>query len=364
MDHAAPSPRPVVRTLPEYRTSATLASAPRFRASSNEHTDPPSEAVIAAVADAARNGNRYPAPYGGDLIDVIADQLGVAPETVAVDGGSHTLLNHLLLAFVGPASRVVYSWRSFEAYPISVAATGGVPVPIPGRADGSHDLEAMLAAIDANTSVVLLCNPNNPTGSAFGMAELVSFVERAPKETLIVVDEAYVDFIDPEAFPGYDSTNLLLDHPNVLVLRTFSKCYALAGFRVGYCLAHPDVVSSIRAVLPTFPVSQPAVAAAKAALADTAHHDQTVSVVSEQRRIVTAALRDAGFPVNDSQANFVWLPLGDRSTEFAEACLAAGIIVRPFASDGVRITVGQPRLAEALLDAVGTLNSKAGIAIS
>lgn len=353
MDLSAPSPRPVVRTLPEYKTSATLESAPLFRASSNEHNHGPSEVVIQAVLEAARMGNRYPVPYGGELIDAIAEHLNLDATSIAVDGGSHALLNHLLLAFVGPESRVVFPWRSFEAYPISIAATGGVPVPVHNLQDGSHDLAAMLDAVDANTSVVILCNPNNPTGSAFGQKDLLPFLDKVPKGTLVVVDEAYVDFLDTDRLGDYDSVSLLAGHPNVLVLRTFSKCYALAGFRAGYAIAHPDVISSIRAVLPTFPVSQPAVAAAKAALSDVSGHAHTVATVSAQRHEVTTALRNAGYPVEESHANFIWLPLGSGSSDFATKCLCAGIIVRPFGDEGVRITIGQDGLAQAVLGAVG-----------
>jgi histidinol-phosphate aminotransferase len=353
MDLLAPAPRRVVRTLPEYKTSATSQSEPLFRASSNENNSAPSEQVIRAVLGAARTGNRYPAPYGGELIDAIAAHLNIDATSVAVDGGSHALLNHLLLAFVGPASRVVFPWRSFEAYPISVAATGGVPVPVPNRPDGAHDLAAMIEQVDGNTAVVILCNPNNPTGSAFTENDLLDFLERVPPETLVVLDEAYIDFLDTDRVGNYDSVSLQHDHPNILILRTFSKCYALAGFRVGYAVAHPDVISSIRAVLPTFPVSQTAVAAAKAALADVAGSARTVAAVSLQRQEVTAALRAAGYPVFESHANFIWLPLGIGSSDFAKKCLQAGIIVRPFGEEGVRITVGQAGLAEALVHAVG-----------
>jgi histidinol-phosphate aminotransferase len=211
----------------------------------------------------------------------------------------------------------------------------------------------MLNEADENTSVMILCNPNNPTGSAFGQNELRQVLEQVPPQTLVVLDEAYVDFLDTDRVGDYDTVSLLADHPNVLMLRTFSKCYALAGFRVGYAVAHPNVISSIRAVLPTFPVSQPAVAAAKAALTDVAAHARTVATVSAQRREVTAALRKAGYPVAESHANFIWLPLGNDSAAFATKCLLAGIIVRPFGDEGVRITIGQHGLAQAVIDAVG-----------
>jgi histidinol-phosphate aminotransferase len=342
-----PAPRDVVRTLPAYRTSPELDMPIRFRVSSNEAPFGPSPAVLDALADAATRSHRYPAPYGRGLIEAIAAARGIAPDRIAADSGSLSLLNHILLAYVGPGERVVYAWRSFEAYPISVASVGGVPVEVPNLSSGAHDLDTMATEARSGAAVVVLCTPNNPTGAAITQDELREFLERVPAETLVVLDEAYVDFVDEHAF---DSLPLLDSHANLLVLRTFSKCYALAGVRAGYCLAHPAVIADIQRVMPAFPLSETAVAAASAAIRDTAHHQRVVDAVLSERRAVTMLLRRLGYPVLDSQANFVWLPLGDGTAAFAELCARHGVLVRPFAGEGVRITVGEPGLSTALAE--------------
>lgn len=350
---SAPAPRAVVQTLPTYSVSASLEVPISFRSSSNESAEAPSAVVLDAIVTAAKSGNRYPLPYGGELVAALGKFWHRDPTGVAVDGGSHALLNNLLLAYADEHSRVIYPWRSFEAYPISVAATGAVPVPIQNRPDGSHDLEAMLGEIDSTTSVVILCNPNNPTGTAFGQKALVDFLDRTPAATLVILDEAYVQFISPNALPGYDSISLLEQYPNLAILRTFSKYYALAGMRVGYLLAHPSVVSAVKSVQTTFPVSQPAIAAAIAALTEgEGARSRSNAKVARQREEIGRALTDRGYPYVDSQANFIWLPLGTRSAEFAHRCGRAGILVRQFGNDGVRITLGQPGLPEALAAAL------------
>ena len=169
----------------------------------------------------------------------------------------------------------------------------------------------------------------------------------------MILDEAYVQFISPKALPGYDSISLLGRYSNLAILRTFSKYYALAGMRVGYVLAHPNVVSAVKSVQTTFPVSQPAVAAAIAVLTENerVRHGLNATVMSQKEEIARI-LTDRGYPYVESQANFIWLPLGDRSAEFARLCARAGILVRQFGNDGVRITIGQPGLPDALASAL------------
>lgn len=302
---------------------------------------------------AAKRGNRYPVPYGGELVAALAAFWDRDPAGIAVDGGSHALLNNLLLAYADERSRVIYPWRSFEAYPISVAATGATPIPVQNRPDGSHNLEGMINQIDSNTPVVVLCNPNNPTGTAFGQDDLVAFLDRTPPSTLVILDEAYVQYISPEALPGYDSIPLLKEYSNLAILRTFSKYYALAGMRVGYLLAHPSVVSAVKSVQTTFPVSQPAIAAAIAALNEgESVRSGANAIIGQQRREIARVLEERGYPYSESQANFIWLPLGAKSAEFAQRCGRAGILVRQFGNDGVRITIGEPGLSAALAAAL------------
>ncbi|MBV9293429.1 MAG: aminotransferase class I/II-fold pyridoxal phosphate-dependent enzyme [Frankiales bacterium] len=197
------------------------------------------------------------------------------------------------------------------------------------------------------TRLVFLCNPNNPTGTAVGEAELRRLVDGVPADVLVVIDEAYREYVDPAAVP--DAFALFADRPNVAVTRTFSKAYALAGLRVGYCLAAPEVVAAARKCQVPFSVSGLAQAAAIAALADGEEVTRRAKLTVAERERVRGELLAAGFDVPPSQANFVWLPLGERSADFAAACLDRGVIVRPFAGDGVRVTIGTDEENDAFL---------------
>lgn len=345
-------PRAAVATLPVYTRGTTGHVPIRWRASSNEAPVPPSPAVVAAVAKAAANGHRYPVLHGDELVDSLACGLGVHPGRIAVGQGALALLDQLLLAYVEPQQKVVYPWRSYEAYPISITVAHACGVPVLNTPSGALDLAALAAALRAanDPAVLIVCNPNNPTGTAFGLEELKELLAGVRDDVLVVLDEAYRDFV-PERL-ALESAQLQADCPNLVILRTFSKAYALAGFRVGYAIAAPEVVTALRAVQPPFPVSAPAVAAAQAALADRAHHDQLVHDVVRCRDELAAALAEAGLPATESATNFVWLPLGERAEEAAEACSAAGIAVRCFAGEGVRITVGEPGLTAAAVSAL------------
>jgi histidinol-phosphate aminotransferase len=245
----------------------------------------------------------------------------------------------LLQATAGPGDEVVYAWRSFEAYPIITGISGAKAVEVPLDAEENHDLEAMLAAITERTRLVFVCNPNNPTGNAIHRAELERFLDRVPDGVLVVLDEAYREFItDPEVPDGVD---LYRDRPNVAVLRTFSKAYGLAGLRVGFAIAHPPVAEALRKTAVPFGVSQLAQDAAVASLrAEPALLERVAGLVEERTRVVDA-LTAQGWAVPPTQANFVWLRLGERTADFAAACERAGATVRPFPGEGVRITVGE-----------------------
>jgi histidinol-phosphate aminotransferase len=215
-----------------------------------------------------------------------------------------------------------------------------------------HDVDAMVDAVTDRTRVVLVCNPNNPTSTAVGEKELRRVVDAVPGDVLVVVDEAYREYVDPEAVP--DAFELFGDRPNVAVLRTFSKAYALAGLRVGYCLATPELVRVVRTCQVPFSVSALAQAAAVAALGQQEEVARRARATVAERQRVTAALRDLGLEVPDSAANFVWLPLGERSTSFAEHCAAHGVLVRPFTGEGVRVTIGLPEENDAFLAAAAS----------
>ncbi len=241
----------------------------------------------------------------------------------------------------------MFAWRSFEAYPIVTQVGGARPVPVPLTFDARHDLPAMADAATGRTRLVLVCSPNNPTGPAVHTQELEAFLERVPRDVLVVLDEAYVEFVRDEKVP--DGVELWRRHPNLAVLRTFSKAYGLAGLRVGYVLAHPPVADAVRATALPFGVSTLAQEAAIASLdAEAELLDRVEAIVGERERVV-AALRSSGWPVPDAQGNFVWFDLADRSVDFATACQQAGVVVRPFAGDGVRCTIDVPEANDRLL---------------
>ena len=353
--------RPAVAALPAYRPgrpAPVQPGQPTYKLSSNENPYPPLPGVLAATDLACRQMNRYPDMANAAMTEAVAAKYDIAPGQLAFGAGSVAVLYHLLQAVCDPGDEVVFAWRSFEAYPIAIQITGATPVPVPLGAGSVHDLEAISRAITAATKAVLLCTPNNPTGPAIAHDDLVSFLDDVGDSVLVVVDEAYVEFVtDPAATRGLDA---LADRPNVAVLRTFSKAYGLAGFRVGFCVAQERLAGAVRAVSLPFGVSLPAQAAVLASL------DAEEALLARVREIVTAraellsGLTELGFDVPDSQANFVWLTAGHRTADYATRFAAAGLAVRPFPTgeprDGVRITVGEPEANALVLEVAAHLD--------
>lgn len=343
--------RPAVAALPAYVPGARVApGAAAYKLSSNENPYPPLPSVVAAIADAAADVNRYPDMYATELTEALAADLGVGADQVVVGNGSVAVLAHVLQTVVEPGDEVVYPWRSFEAYPIAVAVAGGTSVQVPlqaGAGAGRLDLPAMAAAITERTRVVMVCTPNNPTGPVVHRDELETFLAAVPSDVLVVLDEAYLEFVrDPEA---PDGLAVHAQHPNVVLLRTFSKAYGLAGLRVGYAVARPRLAAGIRAVSTPFGVSH---IAQRTALASLAARDELLQrvdhLVADRARLVEG-LRDQGWALPESQANFVWFDLGERTMQRAEEARAAGAIVRPFAGEGLRVSVGEPEATDLFL---------------
>ncbi|MEQ3551138.1 pyridoxal phosphate-dependent aminotransferase [Pseudonocardia nematodicida] len=349
--------RPDLDTLPAYVPGRAIPGA--IKLASNEVADPPAPPVLEAVARAAAGANRYPDLAAVELIGRIAGFQQIAPERVAVGCGSVTICQQLVnITCLGPGDEVLFAWRSFEAYPI-VTHIGGAQARTVGLTDDHrHDLDAMAAAITERTRLVFVCSPNNPTGPAVHREEFARFLAAVPPDVLIVLDEAYAEYVtDPDAVSGRP---LLDEHPNLVVLRTFSKAYRLAGLRVGYALASEEVATALRKVCPPFSVSVVAQAGAIAALE---HRDEILAgcadLVAERDR-VAATLRGEGYPVPETQSNFVWLPLGDRAAEFAAHCLERKVIVRPFQPDGVRVSISHPPENDLLLDAAASFPGRPG----
>ena len=317
---------------------------------------PPLPSVLARIAEAAAGVNRYPDNFSTELTGVLAARCGVPAEQVRVGCGSVSLCTQLVQAVADADEEVVFAWRSFEAYPIIAAVSGASAVQVPLTEGHVHDLDAMLERVTGKTRLIFVCNPNNPTGTAVTREALVRFLRGVPADVTVALDEAYREFVsDPDVPDGLD---LLAEFPNVVVLRTFSKAYGLAGLRVGYAVAgDPALARAMAQTQVPFAVTTLAQQAALASLepaAETELFARVGAIVAERAR-VHARLLGLGYPVPDSQANFVWLPLGDATTAFATGCEDRGVVVRPFAGHGARVTIGTAEENDRFLAAAAAL---------
>lgn len=319
-----------------------------YKVSSNENPYAPLPSVLEVVLESAQTINRYPDAAVAELTQALADFVGAPAEDIVVGTGSSAILNQLVQATCDEGDEVVFAWRSFELYPIAVAAHGAVAVRVPLTADHRHDLDAMAAAITERTRVVIVCSPNNPSGPSVHQDELEAFLAKVPRHVVVLIDEAYLEFVTDEQTP--DAVELYRAYPNVAVARTFSKAYGLAGLRVGYAIAPTRLAEAMRTCGIPFGVSRIAEDAAVASLAAYDELDERVRAIVAERERVLEALHAAGWPVPASQANFVFFPLGERCEAFAEACVEAGLAVRRYGDDGVRVTIAEPEANSRLLE--------------
>ncbi|MGW1196436.1 histidinol-phosphate transaminase [Streptomyces sp. NPDC002536] len=349
MTEKTPKLRAALDGVPTYQPGKPAAGGgpAGYKLSSNENPYPPLPGVLESAVEAAGLLNRYPDMACTGLMAELAERFEVPLSHLATGTGSVGVAQQLVQATAGPGDEVIFAWRSFEAYPIITRVSGAIPVPVPLTEGDVHDLEAMLAAITDRTRLIFVCNPNNPTGTVVHRAELESFLDRVPADVLVVLDEAYIEFIRDEDVPN--GIDLYRDRPNVCVLRTFSKAYGLAGLRVGFAIAHEPVAAALRKTAVPFGVSQVAQEAAIASLRSEKALKERVDALVEERVRVAAALAAQGWTLPESQANFVWLRLGDRAADFAAACDAAGVAVRPFQGDGVRVTIGETEANDIVL---------------
>lgn len=349
-----PRLRTTLDGIPAYkagRPAQAVEGVTSYKLSSNENHHLPLPSVLAAAEQALGDLHRYPDFASTALVGAIAAHFDVPAADIAVGTGSVGLLQQLVQITAGPGDGVLYAWRSFEAYPIVTQIVGATAQVVPLDGDDRHDLEAMLAAIDSSTRLVLVCNPNNPTSTAVDRAALDSFLARVPSDILVVIDEAYREFVDPSRIP--DGLDYYREYENVAVLRTFSKAYGLAALRVGFCVAHEPVAEALRKVQVPFGVSTIAQAAAIASLAAEEELLERVTTIVGQRTELAGGLRARGLEPAESEANFLWLRLGDDTGPFAEHCAAQGLSIRPFPGEGVRITVGEPEANARLLEVAG-----------
>ncbi len=350
MTDVSPRFRPVLDTVPAYKPgqAPTAAAGEAYKLSSNESPYGPLPSVVEVIAEAARAVNRYPDNGAAALTEAIARRFDVPVGHVAVGCGSVGVLQQLMEAVGEQGAEVLYAWRSFEAYPplADLAALTSVRVPL---RDETHDLAAMAAAITPRTRLILVCNPNNPTGTVVRERELTEFLAQVPADCLVILDEAYREYIRDGDVP--DGLSLYRDRPNVAVLRTFSKAYGLAGLRIGFLIGHEPVAGAIRKTMLPFTVNAIAQAAAVASLDAEDELLERVEATVKERDRVLEALRAEGWTVPATEANFVWLRLGDQTTAFAQSCDAAAVSIRPYPGEGARISIGTPAANDAFLAA-------------
>jgi histidinol-phosphate aminotransferase len=351
--------------IPGYRAGAPEGVAPEAIAgegiaqlASNESPWGPHPAVAAAIQRAAAASNRYPDPTAGFLRRRLAERFDTDPPQIAVANGSCEILLAAALALCEPGAELVFAWPSFSIYPYLAPLAGAREVRVELADGGVHDLDAMLAEVTAATQLLLVCNPNNPTATHLPAARIGELMERVPGHVTVIVDQAYVEFQlddDPDAV-----ADLRRDFPNLVVLRTFSKCYGLAGLRVGYALCSPAFRAAVDAVRQPFSVNAIAQAAAAEAIL---HQDDVAERVEKtivERIFVEEGVRELGLETPDSQANFSWIDLGEKDEPTVVAALAdAGILVRPGEALGgpghIRVTYGTRAENDRFLGALGEL---------
>lgn len=336
--------RPEVAATPAYRQGAA-PTKPGFKLSSNENPFPTLPSVVQAIAERAATTHRYAGAAMPELRAKIADNFNTTPDHVHLGAGSVALLYQVVQAVAGHGDEYVYAWPSFEGYLALGLASGATAVQVPLAAGARHDLEAMADAITERTRAILVCTPNNPTGPAVHRAEFEAFMARVPGDVLVVLDEAYCEFVtDADVVRGDE---VLAAYQNLVVLRTFSKAYGLAQLRIGYAVGDPVLLAAASSVGIPLSVTGVAESAALASLEPDALAELQAQMaeIARRRDVLVAELRALGLAIPDAQGNFVWVPEGEggvaSAVDLSAAFVAAGTLVRPFAGSGVRISVGE-----------------------
>jgi len=350
-----------IHRIPVYPAAGGYAEqAPLVRLASNESPYPPFPEVRAAIEGALETINRYPDPSNSRLRERLSERYEVPSARIAIGNGSCDILLAAGEALLEPGAELVYAWPSFSVYPHLAAASGARAIEVPLDGELRHDLGAMLREVTVTTRLLLICNPNNPTSTALGLDRIADFLARVPPHVCVILDEAYCEFNllgDPDA-----SVQLLHRHPNLVLLRTFSKVYGLCGLRVGFALCgSPDLPRAVDQVRQPFFCNALAQAAAVEALA---HQDEVIERVSRtvaERLTVTERLRELGLEVADSQANFCWISLGEREeAQIMEGLREHGVLVRGGGALGsdtpaLRVTFGTAEENARFLDALAEL---------
>ena len=330
---------------PEEEVQRELGLERVVKLASNEGPWGPFPAAVDALARAAPQLNRYPDGGAYYLRNALAERHGVGPEQVMTGAGADALIGHLSVATLDPGDEIVTGWPSFISYVLDALKLGAMPVKVPLRSD-HLDLEAMAAAVTPKTKVVYVATPNNPTGTMTGRPELDAYFERVPEHVLTVIDQAYFEYIEDEDYPDAIAEYVRAGR-RVLVLRTFSKIFGLAGLRVGYGVGPPDVITAIGKTRRAFDVSTAAQVAALASMDESAEISRRRNLTAEGRRALETTLHEHGLePAGPAVANFLFADVGEDARPFFDALLRQGAIVRPMAGFGapnaLRITVGTP----------------------
>ncbi|WP_156055526.1 aminotransferase class I/II-fold pyridoxal phosphate-dependent enzyme [Nocardia sp. NRRL WC-3656] len=320
---------------------------PRFDLTLSENPFPPLPSVLAVVNEAIRGANRYPEFVPRRLPAVIAAHLGVDPDQVVVGAGATGVVLQIMQAVSGPGRRMVFATPTFDGYPIMAAMAGLDVVGVPLDASGRQRLTAMARAVDERTALVAICRPHNPTGTVVPAAELKAFLFGVPRHVPVILDEAYVEFLaDAETI---DPCELVAHYPNLLVLRTFSKAYGLAGLRIGYAFGAPELIARVRRLQLPFGMPDYAAAAVRACYAASAELAERIADITAERELLRTALRHRGFAVPCSRGNFLYLP----GAAAHETLAGAGIAAKGYPDGSARIAVGDPRADAAVLHAFG-----------
>ena len=326
--------------IPAYHQGKPAPSGGRsFKLSSNENPFGPLPSVVKAIEDKALGTiNRYPDMRGWKVVERIAEQAAVDESNVILGAGSSEVITMLVDALAGPGDEVIYPWRSFEAYPIIVAGSGATSVQVPLTDDLRHDIPAMIDAVNEHTKLIIVNNPNNPTGTTVSRAEAEQLLDAVPSDVIVLFDEAYYQFnTDPDQEIGLD---LFRKYPNVIVAHTFSKAYGLAGLRIGYGVGPADLIGEMGKVALPFSVSDVAQTAAVASLDAKEELDARVDAIVDERERVVSALRAQGWDIPDAYANYFWMPLGGETDRVAAMLTEAGVSTRAFSGCGIRISIG------------------------
>jgi histidinol-phosphate aminotransferase len=363
-----------LRRLPGYTPGKPVRQAEQecgvhcIKMASNENPFGPSPRAIAALQRTAADVNFYPDNDVSELTIRVGELHGVDPHQVVLTAGSTSLLDVLARTLLGPGLNAITSKLSFIVYPVATKATGAQFIEVPMRSHG-YDLDTIAATVDKNTRLIYLANPNNPTGTVFDAATLDRFLDRLPDHVTVALDEAYCDFAQYlaklQGFEYSHSIDYVRQQRNVVVLRTFSKAHGLAGLRVGYGLGPSELINYLARVRTTFSVSSAAQAAALAALEDKAHIQKTVKSNAEGAKFLTAGIKEMGFAVVPTAANFLYVELGEDAAAVFKRLEAEGVIVRPLtawgAPDAIRVTIGTPEQNQVFLAAFKKVMEKATV---